>query len=356
MHKLISALLLIHVAGFAQPAAAQTQEIAPEALRKQALTKTSTTVPDGWKVTAKLGGSINVTDARNVVGAREGTAIQVGFNLGVQAKYKKGQHTWENVLTIQEAVQRTPTEGNEPEQFVKSLDNLDLVSTYVYRFSDPDWLGPFAQFKLNTQIFPTSSETAEPVTIRRTDTNNQTTDQTGQTVIDQTGAFEPLLLRQTAGIFGEPYTEDKFTLSFKLGLGAQQIIARGGFNLIDVVVEDDVEVYRLQEINDTFDFGAEATVAAKGFVIKDVLTWNLSTVAFLPLVTSGDVFAAGSDADSEPLGTIDRLNLEVAGGLSLKLTKYVSMDWNLLVRRFPQVRDDFQITNTFLVTLTMDLL
>ncbi|MEM7676871.1 MAG: hypothetical protein AAF449_12780, partial [Myxococcota bacterium] len=150
MHRLISALLMIHIAGYARPATAQTQEIAPEALRKQALTNTSTKVPDGWKVTAKLGGSVNVTDARNVVGAREGTAIQIGFNLGVEVKYKKGQHTWDNVLLVQEAVQRTPAEGVEPEQFVKSLDNLDLVSTYVYRFTNPDWLGPFVRLKLNT--------------------------------------------------------------------------------------------------------------------------------------------------------------------------------------------------------------
>ncbi len=350
-------------------AAAQPQEVAPEALREAAMTKTATTVPDGWKVTAKLGGSFNVTDARNVVGAQEGTAIQVGVNLGVEARYKHGQHTWENILTIQEALQRTPPPDDEtPAPFVKSLDNLDLVSTYIYRLRNPDWLGPFGQFKLNTQIFATVTEPTQDFRVRRIDIDGNASDDSAVleagTGIDQTEPFEPLLLRQTAGLFGEPISKDVFGFNFKVGVGAQQIVARDGFNLVNVDTSEDVPIYVLQQIESTFDFGGEVSLATKGYLIKDVLTWNAAVVTFLPFVTSGDVVkvdsngnvVTDSDGNPETLGTIDRLNLEITGGVSLKVTKYFALDWNLLVRRFPQVRDAFQVQNAFQLTLTVDLI
>ena len=374
MRNVISGALAVAGCTFlSTTAVAQTEEVAPEDLRKAVMTKTSTTVPDGWNVTAKLGGSVNVVDARNVVGTTEGTAIQVGLDLAADANYKKGQHTWGNVLRIQEALQRTPPPDDDtPAPFVKSLDNLDLVSTYIYRFSEPDWLGPFVQLKFNTQLFRTTTEPSQDFRINRIqkdgteirDADTGVTRVAGDAVVRQTAPFEPFLLRQTAGLFGEPFAEDVFTLNFKVGVGAQEIISRDGFNLVNVEVVDDIPTYTLQQLESTVDIGFEGTVAAKGYILKDVLTWNAQAVAFLPVVVTGNVVKVDSagvvvrDADDNPetLSAIERLNFEFLGGLSLKVTKYVSMDWNLLVRRFPQVRDAFQVTNSFLLTLTMDLI
>ena len=363
-----AASVAVSVSGSAW-AQATGNDIATEELQKKALTKTSTTVPDGWKVTAKVGGTFNVTDARNVVGAVEGTAIQLGATIGVNADYKYNQHTWENSLSIQEAFTRTPPPDDDtPSPLVKSLDTLDLLSTYIYRFNDPDWLGPFVQLKLNTQVFATSVEPVDPVTvIRNGDEANQ---QAGVTQVDVTEPFEPLLLRQTAGLFGRPYESDEFTLDFKIGIGAQEVIARGGAVLeanTGETADNGEAIYRLQDIEDTFDLGLEGSVAGKGILIKDVLTWNASFVAFVPFVTVGDVpkvddngvpVVEGEGEDATPvfLDTFERVALEFNGALSLKLTKYVSVDYTLLVRRFPQIRDAFQVQNALQVTLTMDLL
>ncbi len=348
---------------YAAPAAAQTEEVAPEALRKAAMTETATTIPDGWRVTAQVGGSINITDARNVVGAIDGTAIQIGANINIEGKYKSGQHTWDNVLTIREALARTPNANEDIDPaFVKSLDQLDLLSTYIYRFSDPSWLGPFAQLKLNTQIFDTVIRAQQDFTVRRQSGGGAAVEATGEAgdTIDTTGAFEPLLLREVVGLFGQPFAEPVFTLDLKVGVAAQQIIARGGFNLIGTETDGDGNpIFTLQEIEDTFDLGAELSAGAKGYLIKDVVTWNASVTWFLPAVTSGDVFSADNfDADGNPekLDTLDRQNLEILGGIGIKLTKYISFDYNLLVRRFPQVRDAFQVQNGFQLTLTMDLI
>ena len=334
----------------ASPAFAQNEDMVPEELREAAMTKTSTTVPNGWKVTAKLGGSFNVSDARNVVGATEGTAIQVGVNIAAEAKYKHDQHTWDTVLSIQEALARTPTADGGSTPFIKSLDILDIVSTYVYRFEDPSWLGPFAQLKLNTQLFPTTSEPTEDYTLIELDTDGEEISNEGRVSgqsFDQTGSFEPLLLRQTVGLFAEPYAEDILTVNFKVGLSAQEVLAYGGSNLTV-----DGTVYTLREIPNTFDLGVSGAAEANGYILKDILLWKAGVVAFLPFVTAGDVL----DADGNELDTIDRLNLEVTGALSLKLNKYIAAEWNLLIRRFPQIVDEFQVQNSFLLTLTVDLL
>ena len=344
-------------------AQAQVEEVAPEDLRKEAMTKTATTIPDGWRITAKIGGGLNVTDARNVVGATEGTAIQISFKLDAEARYKKGQHTLDNILSIIETITQTPTADGEAGPFVKSQDVLDFVSTYVYRFSDPGWLGPFAQFKLNTQIFPTNTEPTNDFRIRRLGATEPDGTQffLARESFEQNGAFEPLLLRQTGGLFAEPFSEDVFTIDFKVGIGAQETIARDGFTLVEVVTEPidpanpdgpTVDVYVLQQYETIVDLGLEATAKAKGYILKDVLTWNAAVVAFLPAISSTEVF----DDSGRELDSLERLNLEITGGLALKLTKYVSVDYSLLVRRFPQIRNDFQVQNNFLLTLTVDVL
>ena len=361
MNRFIVAAAVFTAALGPHLAHAQTEEVAPEALRKEAMTKTSTTVPDGWKVTAKIGGAFNLTNAQKVVGAVEGTAIQLGLNIEGEAKYKKGQHTVDTLLTIRETFQSTPTPDDEFGPLVKSLDNLSILSTYIYRFTEPAWLGPFAQFKLDTQLLQTVVEPTTPYQrIRQFSNGDIDVDppirEKGDT-FNQSKPFEPLLLRQIGGLFAEPYKEDILTADFKLGVGAQQTIARDGFALLSAesatVDGRDITIFTLQQLESSVDFGIEATAKAKGYILKDILTWNATVIAFLPAVSSTDV----TDPETgDELNAFERTNLEFSGGLALKITKYAAIEYNLLVRRFPQILNDYQIQNTFQLTLTVDVL
>ena len=100
MKKLIcTALTTIALAAPFAAFAQDKEKVASEELEKKALAerKEGEDAPkDGWEVTGKLGFSGSFTNARNFVGAEEGTTIQLGIMLGIDTMFRDGQHGWEN--------------------------------------------------------------------------------------------------------------------------------------------------------------------------------------------------------------------------------------------------------------------
>ncbi len=297
--------------------------------------------PDGWKVSGKLGFSGSLTDAQNFVGAEEGLTVQLGVVLGVDANWKSGQHGWENRLQAQHAQTKTPA----IDAFVKSADQLDLKSTYLYRFKNPEWVGVFGRFKLNTQLLRGYSVQAKPAEYSVNGTLVATR-QAGQR-FSVTGPFEPLTLRESAGAFVKPIKEDYLEFKSSLGIAAQHVIVREGRVVDSVDDSGATALIALLELDDQNDFGIELTADAKGAIVKDILSWKLSIDLFQPVLPSA--------GDGEPSG-IDRLNMDLIGGLSLKLAKWASVDYVLTVRRQPVVLQEWQVQNQVLLTAGFDIL
>jgi hypothetical protein len=76
--------------------------------------------------------------------------------------YLSKNHEWRNTLKISEAFTMTPT----IDTFVKSNDSLTLDSAYLYHIGRVPWLGPFAQLKLDTALFPGRLVKAGPTTFK----------------------------------------------------------------------------------------------------------------------------------------------------------------------------------------------
>ncbi len=335
------ALLFTTSVAFAQ------EDIATEDLEKKALEtpKGEGDKPpeDGWKLKGNLGFSGSLTNAQNFVGAEEGTTIQLGFLLGIDANWRSGQHGWENSIKAQHAQTKTPNLS----AWVKSADQLDLLSTYTYRFDNPDWLGAFGRFKMNTQILRSVSvRSAESDYLLPGSTTPTTVP--GEQSVRLTGPFEPLLLRESAGAFAKPLQEENIKLKASLGLAAQHIITRDG-RVIAGVDEgaSPRPLVTLQDLESANDFGIEITANADGTIIKEMLTWKLSLDLFQPVLPP---------PDEGELSGFDRLNMDLVAGLSLKLAKWLSLDYLLTVRRVPQVLEEFQVQNQLILTAGFDIL
>ncbi|MEQ8278272.1 MAG: hypothetical protein RMA76_37860 [Deltaproteobacteria bacterium] len=337
---------------FATSTAFAQEEIASEELEKKTMEepkKEGDKPPeDGWKVKGNLGFSGSLTNAQNFVGVEEGTTIQLGVLLGLNADWTSGQHGWETSLKAQHAQTKTPNLS----AWVKSADQLDILSTYTYRFNNPEWLGAFGRFKLNTQLLAGYSVRAEPTIY-----GEGTAEQPSEAKVKLTGPFEPLLLRESAGAFAKPLKSDKVNLKTSLGIAAQHIITRDGRVIANVDEGMTPTLVTFTPLESSNDFGIEITANADGTLIKDVLTWKLSVDLFQPVLpgpkeddpTTPDVDESGPEG-------FGRLNLDLNAGLSLKLAKWLSLDYLLTVRRVPQVIREFQVQNQLILTAGFDIL
>jgi len=310
-----------------------------EAERAQLLEKER---PDGWKVTLNFGATGAFNHSSNVVGTDNGSTFQLGGLIDLLGDLIDGLHEWDNSFTVQHAETKTP----QIDRFVKSLDNLDLKSTYLYHFEALPQVGPFARFKLNTQILNSYAIRPEAVTVSRQSRNGDitTADISPAQEIALTRGFEPLVLRETAGFFANPMETKRITIKTKLGMGAQEIIVRNGY-----VVDDNkaTPILELRQLDDANELGPEAEVAMNGLLIKDLLSWKLGANAFYPIVS--DAHIAGRSAG-------ERINLDLGAGLSLNIVKWLSLDYVLTAKRVPLVLNEFQVQNGLLLTASIGIL
>jgi hypothetical protein len=340
---IVSAALLM------APAAIRAQDAVPVEDIKEAVAPEEEQ-KDGWTVSFRLGGNFNLTDARNFVGSEDGTTVQVGVVLEGNAFLLKGQHNWNNELSIQHNQTLTP----QLNRFVKSFDLLDFKSTYIYKLKKPSWLGPFGRFALQTPVLPFEvvrvdsfeivDEAGNPVTTGVVPSGDG---------FELTGAFEPLQLRESIGLFGDPIKEQAFNLEFQVGAGFQQIIVRDGFSIQgeeEGSTLSDGSTGRLitaRKLESVAEVGAEAEVRMKGDIVKEVVYWNFLANAFW----------AGASTSSRPRDNFeDQMNLKLKGALGVRLTNWLEAEYTLNVIRQPEVLDEFQVQNGFNLVLTYVLL
>lgn len=343
-------LLTLLVVLLALPAMAQDEQFATDDMKKELLEadKKEEEVQDGWKVTGKIGatGSLNHNDS--VVGVEDGISVLIGGIVSAAADYRDGPHRWENTFSLQESF----TRPQQPEVFIKSLDQLDLISTYFYRFGNPDWLGLFGRFSLNAQLLPGNYTVLNDsiTTLRQRDRVTGATTDTALNVvagdgIDLTNWFEPLTLRQSVGLFADPIKSIPLNLGLKLGLGAQEIITQGGNRFIEL--QDNDTVVLVEDLEGfVFELGIEVEVDARGDIIEKTLNYFVTLNAFYPPITTSDIERSFSDS----------INMRLKAGVGLKLSQAISVDYVLTVLRIPAVTTDLQVQGGLLISAAFDLL
>ncbi|MFN3199648.1 MAG: DUF3078 domain-containing protein [Bradymonadia bacterium] len=295
---------------------------------------------EGWKFRLEVGSNISVNSSSNVVGAVDGTTYQVGLLINGEASLKSGQHEWNNKLALNH--QQTKTPSIDP--FVKTADNLEITSMYLYRLESIDWLGPFARGRLQTQALNGYLIRGEQVDV--VGDVNQADLGPGRR-IKLTSAFEPMLLRESAGLFGRPVDEKSIRFTATLGAGAQQIVSQGGFAITDETdaADGNDKQITVTEIESTNQVGAEIEAEATGALTEQV-SYTLSANLLYPIITSVDTDLEGAEL----------LNTELNAKLAVKLSKWASLDYVLQARRIPLIVRDWQVTNGLLLSATFNVL
>lgn len=310
---------------------------------------------DGWKYDLNLGFNGGFTQNSSVVGQADGSTWQIGGVLNGGAELYAGNHEWHNNLVV--AHQQTETPAIDG--FIKTADNFELTSMWLYKLESMPWLGPFARARMQTQLFSGALVFGEDTNVQFRDPKgapidtlnpNQTADGlqvrtlAGQERLTITQAFEPLTLRQSLGAFARAVEEKTVKVTFTVGLGAQEVFVRGdgGFAVTDDDATGQIELTRLQ---DSVQVGVEVGMEASGTAGEQV-TWALLVNTMQPFYNNAETNLEG----------FDLLNVETIGKVGVKLAKWVSLDYVLTARKIPLIVDDWQIQNSVLLSTAFNLL
>lgn len=325
LHHILFPMLLL-----AQSALAQGVD---EQLRDD-LMKLHENRPSHWKGALNLGTTFSFTQSQNVIGSQDGVTTQIGGLLDATGEYINGRHTWTSTLKALYSESKTPV----LDKFIKASDSLEISTTYLYRFMQVPWMGPYARLRLATQMQPGYIVKASGYTLARQQADGTVINDTyaGQVEAQVTGAFDPLLLNEDVGLFANPTESDAVTVKLKIGLGTQQLLSSWGYALVDDPKTDVVEVKFLRQ---AVQVGGNAEAAITG-KISDDFHWKARAAFFYPFYTN---------IDRTPTG-IDALNSEFSAGISYKLAKWVSIDYLFGAKRVPLVSTEWQIQNGAVLT------
>lgn len=337
----------------------QTPDYAPDA--KEIDGDLAVEDTDGWETALELGFNASVADSSSVVGATDGTTVQLGLTLKGGAILQVGQHEWLTSLAISLTQTRTPTVP----VFVKSTDLTELKSAYLYSIESVPWLGPFARFRLTTQLFQGDLARAARVRlvgVPEADTFQEPVD--GEPWrFKLTSAFEPLVLRESAGAFARPFKSDTFSLTMSLGAGAQQVRTSGGYAVTDdpatSAAADDPETPEDEAVTDTIELspladstqvGAELEVEVTG-KFTDRVAYSATANVLYPFYSDPEVAV-----DGKALEGLDLTNVDLTAKVSFKLAKWASVDYLFSAKLQPLVIDEWQVRNSLLLNAAFNIL
>lgn len=305
--------------------------VAPEDLRKEVLAAKKN--PDGWKHSVNVGATGAMTTATDVIGTADGTTAQIGAVLDGALTWTAAQQELRTTLRMQYAQTRTPA----LDAFVKSADVVDLGSTWMYRLTALDWVGPYARARAVSQMTDGYLMRPGATTVVRTPAAGAAskTEMAAKDRIALAGAFEPVLIAESAGAFANPIESKALTVKAKIGIGAQHFLTSGGYAVADDAKTPELE---LKQLVGSHQAGGVFELQADGAATEQV-SWKGQASVFAPLYSSTTT-ATGLDA----------MSYELLAGVSVKLASWASLDYVVSARRLPAILDKWQTQSNLLIT------
>lgn len=347
---------------FAQQARAQ--EAGPDYIPESAAGLEAQTKA-GWHPRLKLSANFATGQSQDVPGSPDGVSFQLGYLINGELNYLNSseEHEWLNSLLLQLGYSQTPV----VDAMVKSVDTIDLKSTYLYHIPAASWFGPFVAFRLTTSMLRGYDVRGEDTQVLRldvgeevvtdTDADGNPLDDNGDIVdathprvetieagktIDLTGAFAPLTLRESAGLFAIPTDSEPLRLDIRLGFGAWETFVGDGYVLDDN--KDTEALLELRAMQDSVQAGPELGLLIKG-MMETKMTYSASALLMQPVVHSADTDLEG----------LDLLNAEFEGIVGFKPWEFFSIDYSFKVYKQPLIVDAWQIQNNILLSLNVDI-
>lgn len=320
-------VILLSVLTLAAPALAGDVDLVPDAKPKETKAK------EGWDFLLTPGATASLSDNRSMLGQPEGLSTTMGVTLASGADYRMGDHELRNRMDILVTYSRTPA----LDEFLKSADSLKLESIYLFHLTD--WLGPYGKVNLETSIF--ESYAADPTRPLWFNAAASGRDNRAAIMYRLTDGFAPLTLKETAGVFTQPYShpEKKLLTEARLGVGGMHVFAEGQKAVKDDAATPEKEWIFLADVHQA---GAELGLSAWGELSGKRIVYKTQATFFLPILNN--------KKEGDDRGAFELMNVDIGATVSFKLLEWLTLDYQLKLLRQPQLLDEWQVQNNLLLT------
>jgi hypothetical protein len=294
----------------------------------------------GWNPFLGLTSTLSLVDNTSVIGQVDGFSTLFGLGLLGGADYTNGKSLLRTSLNANEGFARTPV----VDRFIKTSDNVKLESLYNY-FVDPHF-GGYGRLSFATSILETRDVRGIPTTWVDTTGMTPTPLRTNSFSQKLSSPFKPFTIGESIGAFTDPVRSEKFSLSFRLGLGGRHTFADNVYVNKDDKMTPEIELLRLSDVH---QLGVEAFAGATGKLDQGKANYRAGVAALLPFVNN-DSF------DRSPT-FLTRVAFE--GNFSYAMSSWLAFVYSVSVTRdpqlFPKDKELLQVQNTFLLTFQMSL-
>ena len=312
---------------------------------KPTIVKKKSKKKKGWYPMLKTSGTVAWSNSKDVVGQMDGSTWNLGYILTGQLIYlSKSGHEWKNDLGWQLNYIKTPL----VDAFSKALDNFEISSAWLYHIPKIDWMGPYGQFGLKSSLLPGAMINAgvNPLNVTYVDSKGVPTGRTAVLTtsesLDITKAFSPTILKESFGLFVNPFKKKYANLYVQAGAGAWEIFGRNGYITADDSATADQ--FEIKAVDDTVQVGAEVNLSVTGS-LKKMFTYGFKANFMLPFYNNSNTSLSG----------MDLLNSDIEFKAGVKLSKYVSIDYSFKAVKMPLVSDKWQIQNGLVLTFNATL-
>ena len=291
----------------------------------------------GFEFKAKISSNFSFTNNDKYVGQTDGANYQFNIITDNEVNWRNKHHEFLNKLHINYGLSKTPQLKN----LFKSQDEIKYLSTYLYHLSAIHWFGTFVRFKVVSSMLSGSyiSPDDETLVFKYRNGNEKSCILRANYRYIIVESFEPITMSGNLGFFANPVNKKKLKLSLKLGAGFQKMISRDGFVLADDSNTPEIEFNQLEDYSDA---GIEFELDASG-EINSSINWSLIANFFFPFNDS---------CSKDDLNDLDRLNTNIEGKFSSKLTNRTSLDSYIMIKRIPLVLNEWQIQNGIVIKVS----
>lgn len=291
---------------------------------------------EGWNPYLSGTATLNLVSNSNVVGQVDGTSMLFGLGLLGGADYFKDKHALRSTLSISESFARTPV----VDEFVKTNDVVQLEGLYNYFLTKKT--GLFGRLNIQTSLFPATDVRGESTSWVEKNPAGALPLATNAFRQRLARSFAPFTLNESVGVFYDPKSSEKLTLTFRLGAGGRQTFASSVLLIDDDKATPEVELLRL---SDVYQLGLEGFGGAAGKLRDGRLTYRAGVSVLIPFVNNDDADRAALD--------LTRVGLEASA--SFNVFEWMSLVYTLSVTRDPQLfpagNELTQVQNNLLLTL-----
>lgn len=292
---------------------------------------------EGWEPFLQLGSNFDFVDNSNSIAQKDGLTIAIGAFFNSSLDYLRNNHEWRNQLNISEQFLREPN----LEKFVKNKDQLSFTTSYLYHLPSMPYWGPIVEASAKTNLFQTKDYQDSEVTYAVTSTEGTTANVTSS----EYQLSDPLgvtYFDEFAGAFFQPVNLRPFTLEFRAGVVADQILAEDQYVLRDEATTTDV--IEVVELRNVYSLGPMGSAFMKGQLANQPLYYAGYASLDFPFLNNKQA--------TDNRETLDLINYEFSSIVGYQLFEYASLSYEFSAVKEPLLLEAWRSTHALLLNFS----